>query len=388
MHATFAVIPAPRLTLVHVEPRPESIYDAFVAPGARVAAFDPARSPLHRRLAFIVGAPRSGTTWLQQLLYVPPDVATGGESHLFCEGLPEVFTNFAHANGMSHLSTWVARPELLDAARAFCDAVFAAQRDGTRPDAQLILEKTPNHRLQAALQAELYPDAFYVHIVRDGRDATASQRQLWGDRTEEFADPDRSAQAWAAAINDIRTHFGSLAYLELRYEDIVGDTPRHLGLIFDHLGLAYDDALLQAAATFGEAPVHTSPASPTVGIRKHAGDALAESAVARQCGDLLVELGYATAEEVSAAAAAKPPRRARWQRKPRADETGVRRVADDFAARVVADDPSFPELHGAHVAQRRVVGNAALLTFVSTNDERVVLRVEVKNQAVLKVERL
>ena len=66
------------------EARRDSIYDAFVDPTTRAAAFDPSASPLYGRVAFVVGAPRSGTTWLQQLLYVHPDVATGGESHLFC----------------------------------------------------------------------------------------------------------------------------------------------------------------------------------------------------------------------------------------------------------------------------------------------------------------
>ncbi|HVT76367.1 MAG TPA: sulfotransferase, partial [Acidimicrobiales bacterium] len=374
-----------------VEARRESIYDAFADPAQRSATFDPATSPLYQRLAFVVGAPRSGTTWLQQLLYVHPDVATGGESHLFCEGLPALFANFEHPNGMSHLSTWVARPELVTAARAFCDHVFETQRAATRPDARMVLEKTPNHRLQAALQAALYPDAHYVHIIRDGRDATASQRELWGATDAEFADADRSAAAWAASVRDVRAHFGSLAYLELRYEDVVADTPGALARIFDHLGLASDDALCAAAAEFGRAPVHTSPQSPGVGVRKHAGDALAERAVAVAAGDLLVELGYATAEEVRAAAAQRPrpPRRRLGRRRGGDDDGTVRRVADDVAAGLVAGtDASFAHLADARLTQRRVMGDAATLTFVTTQSERVVVRVVVRRGAAVSVEAL
>jgi LPS sulfotransferase NodH len=365
------------------EARPESIYDAFVDPTNRNAAFDPSASPLFQRVAFIVGAPRSGTTWLQQLLYVHPGLATGGESHLFCEGLPAVFANFDHPDGMSHLSTWVARAELLGAARAFCDRIFDTQRAATRPEARLVLEKTPNHRLQAALQAQLYPDARYVHIVRDGRDATASQRELWAAATDEFADADRNADAWGRAVRDVREHFGGLAYLELRYEDVMADTPAALARIFSHLGLEHDAALCETAARFGRAPVHTSPQSPNVGVRKHAGNAEVERAMARSAAarELLIEYGYATPDELARAAAAKPPRRSRVRRPRRGvDEPTVRRVANDLAAALVAgthDD--FPHLAGARFTQRRVVGDAALLTFVTAASERVVLRVEVKD---------
>ena len=372
------------------EAKPESIYDAFVAPTSSPATFDPTRSPLYGRVAFVVGAPRSGTTWLQQLLYTHPDLATGGESHLFCEGLPEVFGNFAHPNGMSHLSTWVSRAELLTAARAFCDQIFEAQRAHTRPAARMVLEKTPNHRLQAALQAELYPDGRYVHIVRDGRDATASQRELWGAATDEYGDAERAALSWAASVRDVRAHCGALAYLELRYEDIVTDTEAALGTIFDHLGLDHDAALRRAAMEFGRAPVHTSPASPTVGVRKHAGDALAEREVARAAGDLLVELGYATRDEVARAAAQRVPRAKKIRRpRRRVDAASVRRVADDLAASLIdGGDEAFAKLTGARLTQRRVVGDAATLTFVTAGAERVVLRVVVRSGTAVAVEEL
>ena len=162
-----------------LEGRHESVYEAWQSAARRDAHFDPTASPLYGKVAFVVGAPRSGTTWLQQLLLVHPLIATGGESHIFCEGLPAIFDNFAYADETSHLSTWVAEDELLTAARAFCDAVFGAQLKGSRPGAEVILEKTPNHRLQAGLQAKIYPDARYVHIVRDGRDVAASQHSMW-----------------------------------------------------------------------------------------------------------------------------------------------------------------------------------------------------------------
>lgn len=283
--------------------RHESVYEAWGNAAQRSATFDPTLSPLYEHVAFVVGAPRSGTTWLQQLLLVHPLIATGGESHLFCEGLPSIFDNFAYPDETSHLSTWVAEEELLTAARALCDTVFVSQRNGARPDATVVLEKTPNHRMQAALQSKIYPDARYVHIVRDGRDVAASQHSMWKRAAAEYNSPRRVAQGWADSVRDIQNHFKDLAYIELRYEDIVRDTPGALATIFEHLRLPYDTALCEDAAAFGDAPVNTAPGSVTTGVRKHEANVLASHNVAVAAGDLLVEFGYATEAEVAAARA-------------------------------------------------------------------------------------
>lgn len=399
--------------------RPESIYDAFKSASSRGGTFNPAASPWYERVGFVVGAPRSGTTWLQQLLLCHPQITTGGESHLFCEVIPAMFENFAYPDGTSHLSTWVSEAELVTAARAFCDAVFTAQRNGTRPDATLVLEKTPDHMQQSALQARVYPDARYVHIIRDGRDSAGSQLELWSRLTTEYTNAARVAKGWADAVRDVRAHFADLCYLELRYEDVVRDTPGALSQIFDHFGLASDAALCEAAAAFGKAPVHTAPNSATVGIRKHAGDPLAERAVARAAGDLLVELGYATADEVARlrelrsratvladardAASATVDRVRRYvtsrgkrgaaaavKKTQRSDVIAVMRDVADAITRgddtglaklLMGDGLTATELlariGGWRLTQRRVVNTNALLTFVDDAGSRAVLQLRV-----------
>jgi LPS sulfotransferase NodH len=407
---------------------PETIYDAFTKARERTVPFDPSASPLFEQVGFIVGAPRSGTTWLQQLLFVHPQVATSAESHLFCEALSSVFENFRHPDRSANLGTWVSEGEFLTITRTFCDSVFAALRDGTRPNARIVLEKTPNHRMQSAAQAQLYPDAHYVHIIRDGRDATASQRHGFANALKEFTQAGEMAEAWAAEIRDIRTHFGSLAYLELRYEDVVADTPAALAAIFDHLGLPHDRALCEAAADFGRAPVNTFPSSVEVGIRKHRGDALAERSVARAAGDLLTELGYADAQEIAQLrrlrtretmvadarqALTRVVREAKTKsrelqdkargRADRREHAQVRELANAMSAAVEAGDAEglaavlsprlrlngapatspkdaadalIGQLGGSRSARRSVSGGLAQLTFVSDGGQRFVVRVK------------
>jgi LPS sulfotransferase NodH len=253
---------------------------------------------LHGNVIFVVGAPRSGTTWLHQLLAVHPDVVTAGEAHAFCCGLDSVIANFADPDPYMKLSTWVDEGELLTAARAMCDSIFDAMRAGSRPTAARVLDKTPNHRQQAALQARLYPDATYIHIIRDGRDASASTHALWKRLADEYASATQAAAGWADAVRDVRANLRGLRYMEIRYEDLLADVEGGLATIFDHAGLPHDAEFRRAVAEFGAAPINVAPGSAAVGARKHAGNVLVERAVARVAGDLMVELGYLDAGEV------------------------------------------------------------------------------------------
>lgn len=257
-----------------------------------VAPFDPATSALHGKAIFIVGAPRSGTTWLHQLLATHPDVATGGEAHIFCEGLSALFDNHAGADPNMGLSTWLTRPELVALARALVDGVFTTMRDAVRPGATRILDKTPNHVPYAAHLAEVYPDASFVHIIRDARDSVSSQHDLWSSWDSRVAGWDHAARAWRVAVEDARTHLGALHYHEVRYEDLMRDTEPRFAEILAAVDLDHDDAFVSEAVDFCRAPINVRASDARVAVRKWSDiDPIAERAIVRAAGALMVDLG-------------------------------------------------------------------------------------------------
>lgn len=295
------------------------------ATAGAATAYDPSGSPLHERAVFLVGAPRSGTTWLHQLLAVHPQVATSGESHVLCEGFEALFANHADPDEHMNLSTWVSRPELLSLTRRFVDDLFLTVRDRTRPDATHVLDKTPDHRPHAALLAELYPDGRFVHIIRDGRDMASSAHSLWSGIGAEYRQLSDAARIWVDAITDIRAHLSGLRYHEVRYEDLVADPVANLGAVLDHVGLPHDPAYLSAAVEFGRAPINVRPSDARSGARKWGTlDPEAARAVATVAGDLLVELGYATDAEMAEARAHRSLRSVRDETMDRAQRLVAR----------------------------------------------------------------
>jgi|GEM_PF-987435 len=265
--------------------------------------FSPTASPTYRKAIFVIGAPRSGTTWLQQMMAVHPDVATSGESHLFCEGFDRLIQNHEEPDPFlrpyQHLATWVSRARLVELLRGVHDELFDSMRRLVRPSASRVLDKTPNHRQHASLLHEVYPDAAYVHIIRDARDVAGSARSLWSFNPE-YRHLEDGARVWLDSVTDTRQHLSSGWYHEVRYEDLMTDPTASLAAIWTALDLPAPPDLVEAAAAFARAPINVRPSDDRVGIRKWADQgSAAEQRVIDVAGPLLADLGYITASEAA-----------------------------------------------------------------------------------------
>ena len=127
-------------------------------------------------LVFIVGAPRSGTTWLQLLLSQSDRVGTCNETYLFSWYLDSLFRTW---DDMKNNSRSIGIHHLISE-----DAYFAMIRDfaGTilrkiysaKPSATVCLEKTPGHALSWRNILRIFPDSRFIHIIRDPRAVVAS----------------------------------------------------------------------------------------------------------------------------------------------------------------------------------------------------------------------
>jgi hypothetical protein len=274
------------------------------------AAFDPSQSPWFQRAIFVTGAPRSGTSWLHQMLTTHPDVATAGEMHVFCEGLGEVFANFDSPDPYMNLSTWVTRSELVTLARGLVDGILTGATRNGQGDAARVLDKTPNHARTAALLAEVYPDATFIQIIRNPRDALSSARDLWSGWNVRLRDWSASAADWCATVEDCRTHLGPLRYHEVRYEDLLTEPVPQLMAILDAAGLPYDEAFVADVVEFGKAPVNVRPSDQRISTNKWADiEADAEQQIVEVAGDLMVELGYLDEAQRSSIIARRSARR-------------------------------------------------------------------------------
>lgn len=108
------------------------------------------------------------------------------------------------------------------------------------------VEKTPGNEFKVAALDENFPQAKFIHIVRDPRENIASIKKLhlsrsWPWRVRETA---RSLiESYDAAIKNLG-HFGEKRYLVVRYEDLTANPKEIMKKIAAFLGVDWDDSLL------------------------------------------------------------------------------------------------------------------------------------------------
>jgi LPS sulfotransferase NodH len=164
-------------------------------------------------------------------------------------------------------------------------------------------DKTPLYMQQLPLLESLFPDAIWVHLVRDGRDAALSFLELpEGFSGKTWAQPrtvPQFAARWRTEIRAARRlgrHAGS-RYLELRYEDLVADPESEVQRICEHGSLPWEPAMLDHTQVSDAAnmPEHRNLAQPpTPGLRDWRSQMSREDALAFEqvAGDVLRSAGY------------------------------------------------------------------------------------------------
>jgi hypothetical protein len=116
----------------------------------------------------IVGAPRSGTNMLRDVLTSLPGVATWP-----CDEINLVWRHGNRAEPSDELTAAQARPEVASYVRGQFDRIRR------RYDAPVVVEKTCATSLRVEFTRAVVPDAKYVFITRDGIDAAASSMDRW-----------------------------------------------------------------------------------------------------------------------------------------------------------------------------------------------------------------
>lgn len=213
-------------------------------------------------MPIIVGSPRSGTTLLRFMLDSHPSLAIPPETGFLTIGqelletapdrdwfFRSVTTFPEGAPGWKDFGIDAqAFQARLAQIRTFC------LTEGFRLFYRMYAErfgksrwgdKTPlyGHHLQHIQQQ--IPEARFIHIIRDGRDASLSLRQCWfspGNDMKVLAD------FWQNNIVKTReqaTHVDH--YMEVRYEDLLTDTEAVVRNICHFIELPFDDAMLRYA---------------------------------------------------------------------------------------------------------------------------------------------
>jgi hypothetical protein len=122
------------------------------------------------KTAFILGSPRSGTTILENVLNCHPEIAEWYEPYYLWE----------HHFSCAESDVWPGE-QLTEKVRAAIHREFRIfARKAGKP---IVLDKYPYHAFNFLMIYRIFPDAKWIHILRDGRDVTLSLYKEWLKRT-------------------------------------------------------------------------------------------------------------------------------------------------------------------------------------------------------------
>jgi hypothetical protein len=194
----------------------------------------------------VVGAPRSGTTWVQRLLLNHPSIAGGQESSFFTAFAPTLAV--FQSNGERHRFTGLDNYWTADALRGEIRALWRkTMQPMIRPETRLVVEKSPDHALCMSDIHYLLPEAKFIHVIRDSRAVAASlmaaSKEEWG-KGWTHGDPAEAAARWRRSVSAARkagAKLGPLFYREVFYEDLLAHPLPHLRGLFEFIGVEVSD---------------------------------------------------------------------------------------------------------------------------------------------------
>lgn len=260
------------------------------------------------RPVFVVGCPRSGTTLVRVMLDGLPGLAVPPETHWVVGLRPRRFAPRPvtvddvlahHRFEFWALDPAVVReavaadppttyPELIDRVAGTYARHHGKPRWG---------DKTPGYLGHMPQLLAMFPEARFIHVIRDGRQVAVSlSERPWGPRSAVVG-----AYWWRRKVRRGRRAgraLGPERYREVRLEDLIADPEGELRKLADYIGEPYDPAMLDypervLRRTQGAATKHLHK-PPTTGLRDWERDLPARdvAVIEAVCAPLLRELGY------------------------------------------------------------------------------------------------
>jgi hypothetical protein len=113
-------------------------------------------------------------------------------------------------------------------------------------------DKSPIYTLYIDLLAEIFPQAQFIHIYRDGRDVALSMLKAYQTRRFFYIDVCYAAHSWKQRVSKARRDglaLGGDRYLEMAYEDLVSQPLKKIPQICAFLGEAYEPSMAQPHTT-------------------------------------------------------------------------------------------------------------------------------------------
>ncbi len=206
-----------------------------------------------KQFVFIVGAPRSGTTWLQSIFAMHPDVsALDFELRHFSSYIKPLLNSWKNEITNNTKGGWRQGLPLIweekkfhQFLKDFTDTVYAEVAK-INPEATHIVDKHPGYSLSIDEIKLLIPNAKIIHIIRDPREVISSMLSARNRLGFGAEDTLKAIHHWKSFVDASRNSGKKYPedFLEIKYELLKARPSDFIGKIFQFCGLPTNDDLI------------------------------------------------------------------------------------------------------------------------------------------------
>ncbi|MBF0370866.1 MAG: sulfotransferase [Magnetococcales bacterium] len=212
---------------------------------------DPSEQPV-----FILGAPRSGTSLVEQILASHPQIFGAGE----LSTLPQLAQKLAPLGDSDHSFPESARDLRSDEAQSLAEAYLARLNRDAPLSALRVIDKLPDNFFHLGLIFKLFPQARVIHCRRRPMDLALSLYFQDFSHRHPYCYDLADIAHFLNANEKLATHWQNIfpdRLLTIHYEDVVADLEGSSKQLVAFLGLQWDAACL----TFHQNPRTVATAS-------------------------------------------------------------------------------------------------------------------------------
>ena len=223
------------------------------------------------RPIFIVGSARSGTTLLQRMMRSHSRISSPtGESHFFIPlyNNRDSFGDLSNAGNVKYIleemrrisreyveedlkgidfNTDALAQQLVKENKSSIVEIISSlmEKNAIGDGKERWLEKTPYYVLNIKTILEMFPDAQFINIIRDGRDCALSMI----DRKKDLKifNLYHAANIWKQYVEtgqNAKKYLGDGQYFEIRYEDLINDPDKTLRRICLFLNEDFEQSMV------------------------------------------------------------------------------------------------------------------------------------------------
>lgn len=234
---------------------------------------------------FLAASVRSGSTLLGLMLNSHPDIVDPGE----CDFLFDQVADDGTPPDVGRYTEWLKLNRIfiskqldVDPSMDFAGLIASFVTQMQKGNTAIVMNVHHNfHRIP-----KVFPHAKYIHLVRDGRDVARSCIGMnWVGNVYYGIDIWRDAES---AWDMLKVNLHPSQYLEIKYEDLLGDIELGLGRICQFLELTYSKNMLDYATK----STYSLPDKSLCYQWRSKYSERELSLVENKVGNMLVKLGY------------------------------------------------------------------------------------------------